>query len=157
MMQLNLGCGNKPLEGFVNHDFDLHSPHVDISWDLNVLPWPWENCSFDKVAALSVLEHLNQNILASMNELWRIIKPGGVAVVKLPAWNHPLTWDDPTHLHPVGPGVMDQLDPRTKRGVSYRFYTPYKWRIDKFQANKAKSSYHWTMTKMSVNWDGDRG
>lgn len=153
MQQLNLGCGNKPFEGFVNHDVTKHSRHVDVAWDLNQLPWPWEDETFDKVAALSVLEHLQQNLLMSMNELWRILVPKGVAVVKLPHWKHNLSWEDLTHLHLVGPGAMEQLDPRTKRGHQYWFYTRRKWRIDKRVMNEARSSIHWTMTKMPLDWD----
>lgn len=157
MAKLNLGCGNKPIDGFVNHDLTKHSPYVDVAWDLNDLPWPWEDESFEKIAALSVLEHLRQRLLDSMNELWRLLAPGGVAVIKLPFWKANLTWEDLTHLHMVGPGIMDQLDPRTKRGTQYWFYTPRKWRIEKQQVNSAKTSFHWTMTKMPLNWNGKDG
>jgi len=152
--KLCLGCGNKPLKGFVNQDLTLHAPHVDVAWDLNDLPWPWEDETFEKVAAISVLEHLRQNLLTSMDEIWRILVPGGVAVVKLPHWKANISWEDLTHLHCVGPGVMDQLDPRTKRGHDYRFYTRRKWRIEKRIMNDAKTSIHWTLTKMALDWDG---
>ena len=152
---LNLGCGNKPIEGAVNHDVTRHSPHVDIAHDLSVLPWPWDDEAFDFVAALSVLEHLEQNLLTSMNEIWRILTPGGVSRVKLPYWKAEVTWDDPTHRWPVGTGVMDQLDPTTKRGHGYAFYTPYKWKIIKGpELNPGQTSVHWTLRKMPLNWNG---
>lgn len=153
MAKLNVGCGNKPLKGFVNLDLTKHSEHVDVAWDLNEMPWPFEDESFEKVAALSVLEHLRPRLLDSMDELWRILIPGGVAVVKLPHWKANLSWEDLTHLHLVGAGVMDQLDPRTKRGHDYWFYTRRKWRIEKQLLNKSKTSFHWTMTKMGLDWD----
>jgi len=158
-MMLNLGAGNRILEDAVNHDVVRHRPEIEVVHDLNVLPWPWEDASFDKVAALSVLEHLRQNLLTSMDEIWRILRPGGVAVIKLPHWKANISWEDLTHLHLVGIGVMDQLDPRTKRGVDYWFYTRRKWRIDKREANDAKTSIYWTMTKMPLDWDplGKRG
>lgn len=152
-VKLNLGCGNKPLEGYINHDLTVHADHVDIAWDLNELPWPWQDEAFEKVAAISVLEHLRQNLLTSMDELWRILEPHGVAVVKLPHWKHNISWEDLTHLHVVGVGAMDQLDPRTKRGVDYWFYTRRKWRVDKRTVNDAKSSIYWTTTKMPLDWD----
>lgn len=153
MAKLNLGCGNKPLRGFVNHDLRQHSPHVEVAWDLNDLPWPWDDEEFEMVVALSVLEHLRQCLLDSMDEMWRILKPGGLAVVKLPFWKANITWEDLTHLHMVGPGVMDQLDPRTKRGHDYWFYTRRKWQIDKRQMNRGKTSIHWKMSKMPLDWD----
>lgn len=154
-MILNLGCGNRIIEGAVNHDRTRHRPEIDVVHDLNVLPWPWPDGAFEKVCALSVLEHLRHNLLTSMDEIWRITAPGGVAVIKLPHWKASLSWEDLTHVHLVGPGVMDQIDPRTKRGHDYRFYTRRKWRIDKFQVNKSKTSFHWTMTKMTLDWDGE--
>lgn len=153
MRMLNLGAGNRIIEGAINHDVVKHRPEIDVAWDLNDLPWPWEDEQFDKVAALSVLEHLRQNLLTSMDEIWRITAPGGVAVVKLPHWKHNLSWEDLTHLHLVGPGVMDQLDPRTKRGHDYWFYTRRKWQIEKREMNDAKTSIYWTMTKMPLDWD----
>ena len=39
MDTLNIGCGNRPLPGAVNHDRAKHSPHVDIHWGLE-RPWP---------------------------------------------------------------------------------------------------------------------
>jgi predicted SAM-dependent methyltransferase len=154
MMVLNLGAGNRIIEGAINHDVVKHRPEIDVVCDLNELPWPWEDETFDKVIALSVLEHLRQNLLTSMDEIWRIAKPGGVAVVKLPHWKANITWEDLTHLHMVGAGAMDQLDPRTKRGHDYFFYTPRKWRIDKQQMNSARTSIHWTMSKMPLSWYG---
>lgn len=152
MLILNLGAGNRIIGGAVNHDLVRHRREIDVVHDLNELPWPWEDEAFDKVAALSVLEHLRQSLLESMNEVWRITKPGGVAVVKLPHWKHNLSWEDLTHLHLVGPGIMDQLDPTTKRGHDYRFYTRRKWKIEKRRINEVKSSIWWTLTKMPLDW-----
>ena len=154
MKTLNLGAGNYIIKDAINHDVIKHRPEIDVAWDLNELPWPWEDEAFDKVAALSVLEHLRQNLLTSIDEVWRILTPGGVAIIKLPFWKAGVSWEDPTHLHLVGPGIMNQFDPRTKRGRDYRFYTRRKWRIDKRQMNKTGTSLHWTMTKMPLDWDG---
>lgn len=151
---LNLGAGNRIIEGAINHDLIKHRPEIDVEYDLNRLPWPWADEAFEKVAAISVLEHLRQSLLTSMDEVWRILAPGGAAVVKLPHWKANISWEDLTHLHLVGPGVMDQLDPRTKRGHDYWFYTRRKWRIEKRQMNEAKTSILWTLTKMPLDWDG---
>jgi SAM-dependent methyltransferase len=160
---LNLGCGRRPIEGAVNHDITKHAAHVDVAWDLNVIPWPWPAESFDRVVAQSVLEHLTHNVLVSMNEAWRVLVPGGEALIKLPYWKAEITWEDLTHMHRVGLGAMDQLDPTTKRGTQYAFYTPYKWRILKRWHNgnkgrgKKATSLFWRMRKMPLDWDGDRG
>jgi len=52
---LNLGAGNKPREGAINHDLRQHRPEIDVAWDLNDLPWPWEAEQFDFIVARAVL------------------------------------------------------------------------------------------------------
>lgn len=151
--RLNLGCGLKHPEGYVNHDLTMHHPWVDIAWDLNVLPWPWDDGSFDMVIASSVLEHLSHSLLVSMDELWRITAPTGWVYVKLPYWKAQISWNDLTHFHKVGLGVMDQLDPRTKRGQQYSFYSRRKWEILEVKLNQVKTSVIWKLRKRPLDWN----
>lgn len=145
---LILGCGNKPVDNAVNHDVSKHSPWVDVVHDLNVFPWPWADDTFDVVQAWAVLEHLRADRLQIMNELWRILKPGGKAVIKLPYWNSDAAHEDLTHYWFVTLNTFDQLDPDTERGRAYSFYTPCKWRVyyKKF-SNTGRSSIHFKMEK----------
>lgn len=143
---LNLGCGNRLIENAVNHDLHRHREEIDIAWDLNDMPWPWEDESFEFIAARAVLEHLRINLLESVGECWRILKPGGKLYMKLPLWNHPNTYMDPTHYWKFSILAPTIFDPSTEYGSQYSFYTPQKWNIIKGpRANKAKSSLHVTM------------
>jgi SAM-dependent methyltransferase len=54
-----------------------------VSGDATCLPF--EDGSFDKVIAAEVLEHLPADQLA-MNEIARVLRPGGMAAVTVPAW-----------------------------------------------------------------------
>lgn len=138
---LNLGCGNRIVEEAVNHDRSQHRDEVDVVHDLNEMPWPWEDNSFDKIAALAVLEHLDPDLVASLNECHRILRPGGTVVLKLPMWNHSRSYDDPTHRWFFTLNSLDQFCPETERGKAYSFYTPFKWRFVKRPfTNKAKTS-----------------
>lgn len=138
---LNLGCGNKILDA-INHDLYKHRPEVDVAWDLNALPWPWENSQFQCVWALSVLEHLDIDLLTAMNEVWRIVTPGGLAVVKLPYWGVAISYADPTHRRVFDPQVFDTLDPSTERGQAYGFYTPFKWKVERREfVNEERTSF----------------
>lgn len=128
---LNLGCGNRLIKGAVHHDRVKHRPEIDVVHDLNVLPWPWEDAGFDKVYALAVLEHLDIDLVDSLNECHRILRPGGQLTIKLPMWNHQRSYEDPTHRWFFAPGSLDQFCPETKRGQEYAFYTPRKWRFVK--------------------------
>jgi len=138
---LNLGCGNQILAWATNHDL-MKRDGIDVVWDLNVLPWPWEDNSFDFVIARSVFEHLQHDLLTSMNEAWRILAPGGIIEVKLPYWNAEVSYNDPTHRYVYGLGIFDEFDPDTKRGQQYRFYGKRKWKIlYRPRLNKDKTSF----------------
>ena len=141
MKILNLGCGNKPQEGAVNHDRTKHSDRVDVAHDLNVLPWPWGDGEFDQISALAVLEHLDIDLVASLNECHRILKPGGQITIKLPLQDGFNAYDDPTHRWFFTLRSLDQFCQETERGKNYGFYTPHKWRyIKRPVANRAGSS-----------------
>jgi ubiquinone/menaquinone biosynthesis C-methylase UbiE len=141
METLNLGAGNRIIPGAVNVDRTKHRAEIDVVWDLNQVPWPWEDASFDKVAAIAVLEHLDIDLLTALNECHRVLRPGGQLVVKLPYWNSEASHDDPTHRWYVGLRVFDQVCPETERGKAYSFYTPHKWRyVKRPRLNRGRSS-----------------
>ena len=145
---LVLGCGTKPYRGALNVDISAHHDYVDLVYDLDHMPWPFDDGVFDFVIAESVLEHLDHDLLCAMNEIWRVTECGGRASIKLPYWNHETTWNDPTHRRGYGLGIFDQFDPSTQRGKEYAFYTPCKWRIEKVQLNPSKSSVLGVLTKL---------
>jgi predicted SAM-dependent methyltransferase len=126
---LNLGCGNKLVAGAVQHDRIKHRDEIDVVWDLNILPWPWEDGSFDRIVAWAVLEHLRQDLIESMNECWRILRPGGQIQLKLPYWQHENSYTDPTHYWHYTLKTCDIFDPHTEYGSQYRFYTDKKWAL----------------------------
>ena len=137
---LIIGCGNQPSGNAVNHDITKHSPEIDVAHDLNNLPWPWGDNSFDFIVARAVFEHLTFDLMVAMNEAWRIGAPGCVIDVKLPYWRSEVSYNDPTHHYAVGLGVFDQFDPSTRRGGEYTFYTHCKWRILQCGLNKGGTS-----------------
>ena len=143
---LNLGAGNLPRPDAVNHDLRKHRPEIDIAWDLNDLPWPWEDKSFDFIIARAVLEHLRINLMESVNECWRILRPGGRMYLKLPHWRSDISYIDPTHYWKFSLLTPTFFDPDTEYGRAYAFYSDRKWKIVKGpRLNDAKSSIHVTM------------
>ena len=59
----------------------------DVVHDLNVTPWPFQDEEFDEVHAYEVLEHIGRqgdykSFFDHFNELYRILKPGGLQVVQ---------------------------------------------------------------------------
>ena len=143
---LNLGAGHKLIEGAVNHDLHKHSPRIDVAHDLNIFPWPWADESFDKVIALAVLEHLDVDLVTSLNECHRILRPGGTLGLKLPLWSAERAHDDPTHRWYFTVRSLEQFCPGTRRGKQYAFYTARKWRyVRKPTVNKGKTSFYATL------------
>jgi SAM-dependent methyltransferase len=130
MTILNLGCGNAPLTGndVVNHDRTHFAPHVDVAHDLNSLPWPWPDATFEAILAHSVLEHLD-SFYAFFNEAWRILAPGGTIEVVVPRWDHVNVAIDPTHKRGYHIESFDFLDPDTKWGAKASMYSPYRWKL----------------------------
>jgi len=147
--RLVLGCGLFPLPNSINHDRTLHSDYVDIAYDLNILPWPWEDESYDVIVAKAVFEHLNHDLLKSVNECWRILKPGGGLYMKLPAWDSHVSYQDPTHRWFYDPRVFEYFDPATPLGREYWFYTELKWKLKSpGKYNSGKTSIHGSLQKV---------
>ena len=149
-MKLNLGTGNKIDSAAVNHDLTKHRPEIDVAWDLNVFPWPWKDGQFEIVNAWAVLEHLQADRIKLFDELWRIMTPGGLLAIKLPAWNSERAHEDLTHYWYVTPHSLDSLDPNTELGKAHIFYTPRKWKIEKVKwCSEAKSSLYFRLRKVA--------
>lgn len=143
---LNIGAGNRIIAGAVNLDLTKHRPEIDVAHDLNALPWPFEAESFDKIVARAVLEHLRITLVESVNECWRLLRPGGVLFMKLPYWNHENAYLDPTHYWRFALNTPTIFDPETDYGKRYGFYTTRKWKIVKApRFNDARSSFSVTM------------
>jgi len=102
-MKLNLGCGYKKLDGYVNVDSDaLCAP--DVLHDLEKFPWPFEDGSADEILLEHVLEHLGRDfsVFASiMKELYRVSAPDGALRILVPHPRHDWFLHDPSHVRVV--------------------------------------------------------
>lgn len=78
---LNIGCGrSEKQDGWTGVDA-YGDP--DILHDLNVLPWPFDDNSVDKIFARHVFEHL-ENWWGAFSECGRILKPKGELEIRVP-------------------------------------------------------------------------
>ena len=95
MQKLNFGSGEFRKEGYVNVDWNpLSNP--DVAHDLNVMPYPFEDNTFDLVEAVHVLEHLDRPF-SVMKELHRILKPEGKLLIKVPHFTRGFTHAEHAH------------------------------------------------------------
>ena len=102
-LKLNLGCGDKRPEGFINVD-KFGEP--DIHHDLETFPWPWEDDSVEEVLLIHVLEHLGQQpdvYIGIIKELYRVCQADAVIRISVPHHRHDNFFADPTHVRVVTP------------------------------------------------------
>jgi predicted SAM-dependent methyltransferase len=103
--KLNVGCGGTRAADEVG--IDVVDFGGNIVHDLEVMPWPLPDDSFDEVRAIDVLEHLSRPVEA-VNEMIRVARPGGLIVIQVPDARFPQhTWTDPEHKRGFMPGSLD--------------------------------------------------
>lgn len=87
--KLNLGCGEFKKEGYINVDFySVSKP--DVLHDLNKLPYPFEDNTFELIEADHVLEHLNYPFQI-IKELYRISANGAIWKIRVPHYSRGFT------------------------------------------------------------------
>ncbi len=92
---LDVGCGIKKFPGSIGIDRNTDTA-ADIIWDLDKFPWPIESNTFDEARLIHVIEHVG-DVIATMEELHRILKPNGQIVLETPHYTDFSSWCDPTH------------------------------------------------------------
>ena len=84
-VHLNIGCGKKLWDGFINIDFPANwsGKKPDIECDIRSIPLP-DNYA-DSAYAIHVLEHFYRYETDDVLKEWvRLLKPGGRLVVEVP-------------------------------------------------------------------------
>lgn len=77
---------------------DLNSPIADVTADICYLPF--ENDSYDFIICNHVLEHIPDHLKA-MRELFRVLAPGGTAILQVPyEANRETTFEDDSIIDP---------------------------------------------------------
>jgi SAM-dependent methyltransferase len=87
----DLGGSIDPQPGFVSVD----KVNADIVCDLDDR-WPIEDKSAGIIRASHIIEHLKDPI-HTMNEMYRVLAPGGWAFIEVPSTDGRGAWQDPTH------------------------------------------------------------
>lgn len=99
-MKLNIGSGLKRYEGFLNVDVDPRM-NPDVVVDLNKGFLPFDNDSVDEIIAHHILEHIGENFLLLMQEIYRVCKDGAIIDIEVPHHRHENYFGDPTHVRPI--------------------------------------------------------
>lgn len=83
MIKIELGCGNRPTEGYLHQDvIQLETP---LDYCCNAWQLPCYENSVDEFLAIAVMEHLRyDDFRATLRHLYRLLKPGGIFLFDVP-------------------------------------------------------------------------
>ena len=116
-LRLNLGCGNRKMDGFVNVDcVEVCQP--DLVVNLEKTPWPWPDNSVDEIKLIHVLEHLGQQtdvFLAIIKEMYRVCRDAARIEIIVPHPRSDTFLGDPTHVRPVTGAMLNLFSKRLNR------------------------------------------
>lgn len=128
---LDIGCGGNKQPGMVGMDIRA-LPGVEIVHDFEVFPWPLpDGCALTAVAS-HVIEHVNPHkgvFMRFMDEVWRVLKPGGEFAIVVPHGYSMGYLQDPTHCNPCNEHTWYYFDPEAGAGNLYNIYKPKPWKI----------------------------
>jgi len=140
---LDLGCGMAKRPGAVGVDSIDIKGVVDVVHDLNVFPYPFAESSVDQVWLIFVLEHLDKPFQV-LEEVYRILKPGGKVFIRVPHYSSVYCWGELTHQRAFFYGFWEIFGDQSTRAYysTARFkvldsrlkyfltYPPVKWHTD---------------------------
>jgi len=136
-INLDIGCGEGKQDGYIGLDIrDL--PGVDIIHDINIHPWPIPDNVVRNALASHIVEHVPPVAFIDgatrflfvelMDEVWRIMRPGGSFAIVVPhAYSRGFA-QDPTHINPCNEITWGYFAPGHPSGL-YNIYRPRPWRI----------------------------
>lgn len=116
---LDLGCGAKPRNPYRRdelHGVDIAPRHEPGRYEIRqgnlvIDPIPYPDSHFHSVSAYDFLEHVPRVLptadgrgtrfpfIELMNEVWRVLVPGGRFYGYTPCYPHPMAFQDPTHVN----------------------------------------------------------
>lgn len=129
-IRLDVGSGAATRAGWYGIDSRAH-PAVALPWDLEQIPWPLpDGCALEAFAGF-VVNRVNParwGFVAFMDEVHRLLKPGGVLnIVAYYGCNHRYQ-SDPAACNPITENTLLYFDPAHRSGL-WHVYQPQPWMI----------------------------
>ena len=92
---LDVGCGINKYPGSVGID-RIPGTAADVLVDVDHLPYPFRDGTFDHVRAVHVIEHV-ADVIRTMEEFHRLLRTGGTVYIATPHYTDFSSFCDPTH------------------------------------------------------------
>ncbi|GIW42230.1 MAG: hypothetical protein KatS3mg076_2807 [Candidatus Binatia bacterium] len=116
---LDLGCGPNKEPGSFGVD-RRPWPGVDLLHDLDHVPWPLPDDTFERVVCSHIVEHV-ADLAAFFREVHRVSKDGARVWVRTPHFSSLESWRDPGHRHHLALGSFEFFaDPEALGGPTFR-------------------------------------
>jgi len=129
---LDFGCGRAKAEradeSVIGIDINRNSD-ADVIYDLNRVPLPFKDNSFDEIICNDILEHL-EDVFGVMAELHRIGKNQAVVRIRVPHFSSMDAYADPTHKRSFTSRSFNYI---TGNYPELEFYTTLRFRKKKFK------------------------
>lgn len=147
---LDIGCGRNKFSGAVGLDH-MPLPGVDIVCDLNER-FPFDDKEFEVVYSNQVLEHV-PNMIGLIEEIHRILVPGGLMVAHVPYFRSSWAAVDPTHVRNFTVNSLDYFVAGNLFNEGYRFSDiSYRYIERYLDSNEPPSFMRWLFTKLALRW-----
>ena len=92
---LDVGCGINKLAGSIGIDRNPGTK-ADVLVELDRLPYPFRDSSFDGLQAVHVIEHVS-DVIKTIEEFHRLVRAGGEVFIVTPHYTDFSSFCDPTH------------------------------------------------------------
>ena len=96
LVNLNVGAGLDIRAGWLNCD-RVALPGIDLVFDVESFPWPIAAGSVTRALLRDVLEHTSTPVLV-LEEVARVLVPGGTVEIQVPHFTSRVAHLDPTHV-----------------------------------------------------------
>jgi SAM-dependent methyltransferase len=115
--------------------------YQQANFAIESLPYP--NNHFDSVSAYDVIEHIPRQLLNPnglliypfihlMNEIHRVLKPGGRFLATTPGYPRPEAFQDPTHVNIITLNTIHYFSGIAPQGRMYGFVGDFEVLINRF-------------------------
>jgi predicted SAM-dependent methyltransferase len=141
-LKLDLASGQRKTEGYFGIDIAA-GEGIDAVVDLEVYPWPIESDSAEDIVCNHYFEHVT-DLMQFMNEVYRILKPGGKIKIVSPYYTSMRCWQDPTHKHAISEATFLYYNKEWRKNnkldhypIDCDFDYTYGYDVDAMWANRS--------------------